>query len=282
VEGGRWRVTVPLLSLSSQVRPSSPLPPSALNPPFAPPCPPQSDAATTVGSSQRLRPRVHRLLPHPPRSPPTRLPSLPFLTPRSPPLQSDAATTVGSSQRRWRVTGSDFESAAASLIHTLLAPAGFAPRRLVRVPYFCAGDRYSPVAVLDAALIVLEKAEEGTAHGAAAQGAALGARNGSAAAQGAGRPDGDEAASARRPAAGASPDGEGGAVVRGAGATRVGAEAPRRAVSSPRPSLLAPTPRPHRASFPLPDSTASSDHAHVDETRCDDCDALDGYRFGDK
>ena len=141
-----------------------------------------------------------------------------------PPLQSDAATWVGSSQRSWGVVGTDFESAAASLIDSLFLPAGFEPLRLVRAPYLCAGDRYSPVAVLDAAVLLLRKAGAG---GAQAQ------------------------ADGRGAVAGAGP--------------------PRRATSPARPPLpptAVPAPR-------------TAEHDHIEETRCNDCDALDGYRFGE-
>ena len=76
-----------------------------------------------------------------------------------PPTQSDAMARVGAKQRRWAVAGADFEAAAASLVRELLLPSGFEPLRLVRVPYLCAGDRHSPVAALDAAVLVLRKAE---------------------------------------------------------------------------------------------------------------------------
>ena len=80
-----------------------------------------------------------------------------------PPLQSDAAAGVGASQRHWRVQGATFETAAASLVETLLVPAGFALKRLVRAPYLCAGDSRSPVAALDAAVAVLEKVDTAAA-----------------------------------------------------------------------------------------------------------------------
>ncbi len=83
-----------------------------------------------------------------------------------PPLQSDAAARVGASQRHWRVQGATFETAAASLVETLLVPAGFALKRLVRAPYLCAGDSRSPVAALDAAVAVLEKVDEAAAAAA--------------------------------------------------------------------------------------------------------------------
>ena len=73
-----------------------------------------------------------------------------------PASQSDAAASVGSSQRRWDVSGSDFETAAASLVNNVLVPTGFTPLRIARAPYFCAGDRYSPVAALDACIVVLK------------------------------------------------------------------------------------------------------------------------------
>ena len=89
-----------------------------------------------------------------------------------PASQSDAASTMGGAQRRWNVTGSDFETGAASLVRDVLMPAGFTPMRIVRVPYFCAGDRYSPVAALDASIIVLRRtprANEDAARGAACE-----------------------------------------------------------------------------------------------------------------
>lgn len=73
-----------------------------------------------------------------------------------PASQSDAAASVGGSQRRWDVSGADFETAAASLVTNVLVPTGFSPLRIVRAPYFCAGDRFSPVAALDACVIVLK------------------------------------------------------------------------------------------------------------------------------
>ena len=73
-----------------------------------------------------------------------------------PASQSDAAASVGSSQRRWDVSGQDFETAAASLVNNVLVPSGFTPLRITRAPYFCAGDRFSPVAALDACVIVLK------------------------------------------------------------------------------------------------------------------------------
>ena len=57
---------------------------------------------------------------------------------------------MGSSQRRWNVDGDSFETACASLVQHVLVPSGFLPLRIVRAPYFCAGDRNSPVAALDA------------------------------------------------------------------------------------------------------------------------------------
>ena len=38
----------------------------------------------------------------------------------------------------------------------LFLPLGFTPIRLVRAPYLCAGDSYSPVAALDACIVVLQ------------------------------------------------------------------------------------------------------------------------------
>ena len=38
----------------------------------------------------------------------------------------------------------------------VLVPSGFEPLRITRAPYFCAGDRFSPVAALDACVIVLK------------------------------------------------------------------------------------------------------------------------------
>ena len=74
-----------------------------------------------------------------------------------PASQSDAALGVGSSQRRWNVDGDSFESACASLVQHVLVPSGFTPERIVRAPYFCAGDRNSPVAALDACVLSLKK-----------------------------------------------------------------------------------------------------------------------------
>ena len=76
-----------------------------------------------------------------------------------PATQSDAAYSHGARQRPWTVRGSSWEVAAASLVNDLLRPAGFSPLRLVRAPYLCAGDRYSPVAALDACVLVLEPAD---------------------------------------------------------------------------------------------------------------------------
>ena len=73
-----------------------------------------------------------------------------------PASQSDAAASVGTSQRWWDVSGDSFESAAAALINNVLLPTGFEPIRVVRAPYFCAGDRYSPVAALDACVVLLK------------------------------------------------------------------------------------------------------------------------------
>ena len=72
-----------------------------------------------------------------------------------PASQSDAAADNGTRQRRWNVKGNDFESGAASLIRDVFLPSGFEPLRIVRAPYFCAGDSYSPVAALDASVMVL-------------------------------------------------------------------------------------------------------------------------------
>ena len=54
------------------------------------------------------------------------------------------------------MSGQDFETAAASLVNNVLVPSGFTPLRITRAPYFCAGDRFSPVAALDACVIVLK------------------------------------------------------------------------------------------------------------------------------
>lgn len=78
-----------------------------------------------------------------------------------PASQSDAALGVGSSQRRWNVNGDTFETACASLVQHVLVPSGFTPTRIVRAPYFCAGDRNSPVAALDACVISLKKIDPG-------------------------------------------------------------------------------------------------------------------------
>ena len=85
-----------------------------------------------------------------------------------PASQSDAAISVGDRQRKWAVQGSDFESAAASLVRDVMLPAGFEPLRIVRAPYFCAGDRYSPVAALDACVMVLRRTPKDGAAAAAA------------------------------------------------------------------------------------------------------------------
>ena len=90
-----------------------------------------------------------------------------------PASQSDAAASVGTSQRRWDVSGADFETAAAALVNNVLLPTGFAPMRIVRAPYFCAGDKYSPVAALDACVILLRPSSAGeqpTADAMAAEG----------------------------------------------------------------------------------------------------------------
>ena len=64
----------------------------------------------------------------------------------------------GACVRAWRA-GGGLKVGAGSLVRELLLPSGFEPLRLVRVPYLCAGDRHSPVAALDAAVLVLRKAE---------------------------------------------------------------------------------------------------------------------------
>lgn len=150
-----------------------------------------------------------------------------------PPLQSDATSRVGGSQRQWRVTGTDFESAAASLLDSLLLPAGFEALRLVRAPYLCAGDVNSPVAVLDSAVVILRKT-----------GVGKGGR---------------------------------GTVVAEAGPP---APAARRATSPKRPPMLPLDPSPLDPSERTAAESADSTHAHVDETRCGECDALGGYKFG--
>ena len=77
-----------------------------------------------------------------------------------PATQSDAAYMKrDATQRRWTVRGSDWEAAASSLVCDLLRPAGFSPLRLARAPYLCAGDRHSPVAALDACVVVLRRCE---------------------------------------------------------------------------------------------------------------------------
>ena len=91
-----------------------------------------------------------------------------------PATQSDAAYSRGRSQLKWSVRGdmkhtaADFEDAAASLVLDLLRPAGFAPLRIARAPYLCAGDRFSPVAALDACVVVLRRCEPRPAPAAAA------------------------------------------------------------------------------------------------------------------
>jgi hypothetical protein len=85
-----------------------------------------------------------------------------------PASQSDAALGVGSSQRRWNVDGDTFETACASLVQHVLVPSGFTPTRIVRAPYFCAGDRNSPVAALDACVIALKKIDAGAAESSSA------------------------------------------------------------------------------------------------------------------
>ncbi len=77
-----------------------------------------------------------------------------------PASQSDAAARVGATQTRWAVAGDTFEAAASSLLRQLLIPAGLIPERVVRAPYLCAGDRYSPVAALDACIVVLSPLED--------------------------------------------------------------------------------------------------------------------------
>ena len=74
-----------------------------------------------------------------------------------PASQSDAAISSGGSQRQWSVTGADFEAATSSLVRDVMIPSGFVPLRIVRAPYLCAGDRYSPVAALDACVMVLKR-----------------------------------------------------------------------------------------------------------------------------
>jgi len=74
-----------------------------------------------------------------------------------PAFQADAADGVGGEQRTWRVVGQDFETATASLVRDVMLPSNFEPLRIVRAPYFCAGDRYSPVAALDACVMVLRR-----------------------------------------------------------------------------------------------------------------------------
>lgn len=88
-----------------------------------------------------------------------------------PASQCDAAAAVGGTQRRWTVAGREFEPAAASLLRDLLIPAGFVPERLVRTPYLCAGDRSSPIAALDACVVVLRLAGAPPAHGIGVGGA---------------------------------------------------------------------------------------------------------------
>ena len=44
-----------------------------------------------------------------------------------------------------------------SQVRDVFLPSRFAPLRIVRAPYFCAGDRYSPVAALDACVMVLRR-----------------------------------------------------------------------------------------------------------------------------
>jgi len=74
-----------------------------------------------------------------------------------PASQSDAAADTGTRQRRWNMQGDDFESGAASLVNDVFLPSGFEPLRIVRAPYFCAGDSFSPVAALDACVLVLRR-----------------------------------------------------------------------------------------------------------------------------
>ena len=95
-----------------------------------------------------------------------------------PATQSDAAYSRGSTQLKWSVRGdmkhtaADFEDAAASLVLDLLQPAGFAPLRMARAPYLCAGDRHSPVAALDACVVVSRRCERRPAAPAATAAAA--------------------------------------------------------------------------------------------------------------
>jgi hypothetical protein len=98
-----------------------------------------------------------------------------------PATQSDAAYSRGKSQLKWSVRGdmkhtaADFEGAAASLVLDLLRPAGFTPLRVARAPYLCAGDRFSPVAALDACVVVLRRCERRPAPAAATDAAAAAA-----------------------------------------------------------------------------------------------------------
>ena len=54
------------------------------------------------------------------------------------------------------VLGTARAEESTELVANVLVPSGFEPLRLVRAPYFCAGDKNSPVAALDACVIVLE------------------------------------------------------------------------------------------------------------------------------
>lgn len=78
-----------------------------------------------------------------------------------PATQSDAAAEKGSEQRKWNVRGLTFEACAASLLREVFIPSGFELVRLVRAPYFCAGDSYSPVAALDACVLTFRVAASG-------------------------------------------------------------------------------------------------------------------------
>ena len=70
----------------------------------------------------------------------------------------------------------------------LLRPAGFAPLRIARAPYLCAGDRFSPVAALDACVVVLRRCEPRPAPAAAAAAAAAADSSSSAAAASSSKP----------------------------------------------------------------------------------------------
>jgi len=86
-----------------------------------------------------------------------------------PATQSDAASGSGAQQRRWNVKGGDFETGTASLVNDVFLPAGFEPIRIVRAPYFCAGDSFSPVAALDACVMVLRQKQACDAARASAE-----------------------------------------------------------------------------------------------------------------